>query len=111
MQAAGDAGASTGYDRRGLIGGVRAAASLAGTVMAASFCGFEALLRSLDFDLLVGLAMIPLMWALPGQVVFVDSFSKGLGLFTIALAASVTAVRLMPPTVLVLSQTRRRWSC
>ena len=40
--------------------------------MAASFLGFGALLRSVDFGLVPGLATIPLIWALPGQVVFVE---------------------------------------
>ena len=74
--------------------------------MAASFLGFGALLRSVDFGLVPGLATIPLIWALPGQVVFVESIHKGLGLAATSLAVSITAVRLMPLTVLVLAQTR-----
>jgi predicted branched-subunit amino acid permease len=74
--------------------------------MAASFIGFGAFLRSVDFDLLTGLATVPLIWALPGQVVFIDSIHKGLGLAATSLAVSITAVRLMPLTVLVLAQTR-----
>jgi predicted branched-subunit amino acid permease len=95
-----------GYDWRGLPQGAAAAASLAGVVMAASFIGFGALLRSVNFELLAGLATVPLIWALPGQVVYVDSIHKGLGLAATSLAVSITAVRLMPLTVLVLAQTR-----
>jgi predicted branched-subunit amino acid permease len=94
------------YDWRGLPAGIGAAASLAGLVMAASFLGFGALLRSLDFNLVAGLSTVPLIWALPGQVVFVDSFDKGLAMIATTLAVSITAVRLMPLTVLVLTQTR-----
>jgi predicted branched-subunit amino acid permease len=101
-----DAAELASYDWRGLPAGMRAAVSLAGLVMAASFIGFGALLRSLNFDLLPGLATVPLIWALPGQVVFVDSFDKGLALLATTLAVSITAVRLMPLTVLVLAQTR-----
>src|SRR5688572_14386300 len=101
-----DAAELASYDWRGLPVGMRAAVSLAGLVMAASFIGFGALLRSLNFDLLPGLATVPLIWALPGQVVFVDSFDKGLALLATTLAVSITAVRLMPLTVLVLAQTR-----
>jgi predicted branched-subunit amino acid permease len=104
--AGGDEADPPGYDWRGLWEGSRAALSLAGLVMAASFMGFGALLRSLDFDITIGLATIPLIWALPGQVVFVDSFDKGVGLVAMSLAVSITAVRLMPLTVLVLAQTR-----
>ena len=74
--------------------------------MAASFIGFGAFLRSVDFELLRGLATVPVIWALPGQVVFVDSIHKSLGLAATSLAVSITAVRLMPLTVLVLAQTR-----
>ena len=95
-----------GYDWGGLPQGAAAAVSLAGVVMAASFIGFGAFLRSVDFDLLTGLATVPLIWALPGQVVFIDSIHKGLGLAATSLAVSITAVRLMPLTVLVLAQTR-----
>jgi len=101
-----DAAERSSYDWRGLPAGMGAALSIAGLVMAASFLGFGALLRSLDFDLLAGLATVPLIWALPGQVVFVDSFDKGLALVATTLAVSITAVRLMPLTVLVLAQTR-----
>lgn len=94
------------YDWRGLLHGGRSAASMAGLVMAASFMGFGAFLRSLDFDLALGLSTIPLIWALPGQVVFVDGLDKGIGFLATGLAVSVTAVRLMPLVVLVLSQTR-----
>jgi len=95
-----------GYGWSGLPQGAAAAVSLAGAVMAASFIGFGAFLRSVDFHLLTGLATIPVIWALPGQVVFVDSIDKGLGLAAMSLAVSITAVRLMPLTVLVLAQTR-----
>lgn len=95
-----------GYDWRGLPPGAAAAVSLAGAVMAASFIGFGAFLRSVDFELVAGLATVPLIWALPGQVVFIDSIHKGLGLAATSLAVSLTAVRLMPLTVLVLAQTR-----
>ena len=101
-----DTAEQSSYDWNGLLAGMAAAASTAGLVMAASFLGFGALLRSLDFDLLAGLATVPLIWALPGQVVFVDSYDKGLALVATTLAVSITAVRLMPLTVLVLAQTR-----
>jgi predicted branched-subunit amino acid permease len=101
-----DAALPPAYDWRGLLSGATAAASTAGVVMAASFMGFGAFLRSVGFDLGAGLATVPLIWALPGQVVFVDSFAKDVGLIATTLAVSITAVRLMPLTVLVLAETR-----
>lgn len=94
------------YDWRGFPKGQRAAVSVAGVVMAASFVGFGAFLRSINFGFLAGLATVPLIWALPGQVVLVDTYHKGAGLLATTLAVSATAVRLMPLVVLVLSRSR-----
>lgn len=94
------------YDWGGLALGSRSAFGVAGLVMAASFLGFGAFLQSIGFDLWVGLLSVPIVWALPGQVVFVDSIDKGMGLAAVAFAVSLTAVRLMPMTVLVLSRAR-----
>jgi predicted branched-subunit amino acid permease len=80
--------------------------SIAGLVMAASFTGFGALLKGLDFDLALGLLTVVIVWALPGQVVLVDSLQSGAGFMATAFAVSLTAVRLMPLTVLVLARSR-----
>ena len=49
---------------------------------------------------------ISFIWALPGQVVFADMWHKGAELSVIALAVSVTAVRLLPIAIVVLSKAR-----
>ena len=102
-----------GYDWRGLADGCRGAVSLAGLVMACSFVGFGAFAHALGFGLAPAIAATIMIWALPGQVVFVDLWTKGAGLLVIALAVSLTAVRLLPMLVLVLSRARlqhvRRW--
>ncbi len=74
--------------------------------MAASFVGFGALLQGLEFDLALGLLTVVIVWALPGQVVLVDSMQSGAGMLATTFAVSLTAVRLMPLTVLVLSKSR-----
>lgn len=94
------------YDWSGLVHGMRAAISLPALVMAGSFTGFGAFLESVGFDLAAGLTTNLLIWALPGQVVFVDMWAKGAGVIVIALAVSLTAVRLLPISVLVLSRAR-----
>ncbi len=99
-------GGESSYDWRGFPAGARVALSTAGVVMAASFLGFGAFLRSVEFDLVIGLLTVPMIWALPGQVVLVDSIHNGLGLIATTLAVSVTAVRLMPLVILVLSRSR-----
>lgn len=98
--------AAPGYDWRGFFDGVKGSLSLAGAVMACSFVGFGAFTHSMGFDLLPSLATTVFIWALPGQVVFVDLWMKGAGLLVIALAVTLTAVRLLPMSVLVLSKSR-----
>lgn len=94
------------YDWTGMAAGVRAAFSLPGLVMACSFIGFGALINDIGFPLLAGVATIPLIWALPGQVLFVTMWQSGVALPLIAAAVSLTAVRLLPMTIGVLAQVR-----
>jgi predicted branched-subunit amino acid permease len=98
--------AGGGYDWRWLGNGARHALTLPGLVMAMSFLGFGALVHSLNFPLEAALLMDVFMWALPGQVVFVDVFSRGVPLLLAALAVTLTAVRLLPMVVLVLARAR-----
>ncbi len=101
------------YDWSALPRGARASLSVAGLVMAASFLGFGALVRSLEVGLLPGLATTVFIWALPGQVVALDMLASGANLLAMALAVTLTAVRLLPMVVLVMSKVRlegaRRW--
>ncbi len=94
----------TTYDWTGIWGGMRAAFSLPGLVMACSFIGFGALINDIGFPLLAGVATIPLIWALPGQVLFVTMWQAGVALLLIAAAVSLTAVRLLPMMIGVLAQ-------
>lgn len=97
---------SQGYDWSALPRGLAGVFCLAGGVMACSFVGFGAYLRSLDFGLPAGLLTNLLIWALPGQVVFVSSWAAGGGLLITSLAVTLTAVRLLPMSMLVLSAAR-----
>ncbi len=94
------------YDWSGVWGGMRAALSMPGLVMACSFIGFGALINDLGFPLLAGMATIPLIWALPGQVLFITMWQAGVALLLIAAAVSLTAVRLLPMVIGVLAQVR-----
>lgn len=89
-----------------MLGGIRAAFSLPGLVMACSFIGFGALIHDVGFPLPAGIATILLIWALPGQVLFVTMWQSGAALPLIAAAVSLTAVRLLPMTIGVLAQVR-----
>ncbi|MGI9415914.1 MAG: AzlC family ABC transporter permease, partial [Hyphomicrobiales bacterium] len=94
------------YDWSAMPRGMRAAFGVPGLVMAASFIGFGALVRGLEVGLLAGLLSTPLIWALPGQVVFVNMYAEQAGLAAIALAVTITAIRLLPMVVLVISKVR-----
>ena len=52
------------YDWTGMLGGIRAAFSLPGLVMACSFMGFGALINDVGFPLLAGVAMMVRMPAM-----------------------------------------------
>ncbi|MGE0210494.1 MAG: AzlC family ABC transporter permease [Parvibaculaceae bacterium] len=94
------------YDWSAVPSGARGAFTLAGFVMACSFLGFGAFIHSLGFSLEAGLLTNLLIWALPGQVVFVAGWTAGNGILVTGLAVSLTAVRLMPMCMLVLSAAR-----
>ncbi len=94
-------------DRRGGFRlGARVALSVPGAVLFASAFGFGAFAQGSNFDL--GLALFTaLVFALPGQVVLVDSVANGAGLAGATLAVTLTAVRLLPLTVALMPHLRR----
>jgi predicted branched-subunit amino acid permease len=94
------------YDWRALPAGARVSLSVPGLVMAASFIGFGALVRGLEIGLLPGLLSTVFVWALPGQVVLVNMYAEGAAFLAVAAAVTLTAVRLLPMVVLVISTVR-----
>lgn len=94
------------YDWSAYPSGVRIAISVPGLVMAASFIGFGALVRGLETGLAPGLLTTLFVWALPGQVVLVNMHAQGAALLAVAAAVTLTAVRLLPMVVLVISKVR-----
>ncbi len=107
------AGDTAAYDWSALPQGARSAVGVAGLVMAASFLGFGALVRDFGVGLHSGIATTVTVWALPGQVVTLDMLARGTGVAAAALAVTLTAVRLLPMVVLVMSKVRvegaNRW--
>ncbi|WP_137391371.1 AzlC family ABC transporter permease [Rhodoligotrophos defluvii] len=94
------------YDWRGFPVGMRALFGIPGLVMISSFLGFGAFVRSLGLQVDLGWYTTLFIWALPGQVVFLTMLAQGAGLIAIALAVTLTAVRLLPMVMLVLSKSR-----
>lgn len=94
------------YDWKALPSGARVVVSVPGLVMAASFVGFGALVRGLEIGLLPGLLSTLFVWALPGQVVLVNMYAEGAAMLAVAAAVTLTAVRLLPMVILVISKVR-----
>lgn len=77
-------------------------------VLCLSFIGFGALIRDSVFDLSHGIFMSLFIWAMPGQVVMVNLLQEGAAPLTIALAVTLTAVRLMPMVIALLPLLRTK---
>ncbi len=93
-------------DWSGFITGMKTAFGVPGLVMSGSFIGFGALVGGSGLDLGHGLFMTLTMWALPAQVLFVQLYKQGAPAIAIALAVTLTAVRLMPMVVGLLPRVR-----
>ena len=86
--------------------GIRAALGVPGAVMAGSFLGFGALLAGNDHGIAEGMLVTLIMWAMPAQVVLVQLWGQGAPLLAIALAVTLTSVRLMPMVISILPYVR-----
>jgi len=95
------------YDWSALGEGIRAMFCLAGLVMTSSFIGFGALLHSMGQPIEMGWYTTIFIWAMPGQVVYLTMLMQGASILATAVAVSLTAVRLMPMVMLVLSKARQ----
>lgn len=82
--------------------GVRRSVSVAGLVLATSSVGVGALSNDAGFTLVQTLLTTLLIWALPGQVIFITMVVSGAGLLATALAVTLSAVRLLPMVTSIL---------
>ncbi|MEP9348003.1 AzlC family ABC transporter permease [Xanthobacter sp. KR7-225] len=80
----------------GLVRGVR---SVATVMLLGSFIGFGALLEGVGFPLVAGLVSTLLIWALPAQVILVGGIVSGTALPAVALAVTLSSIRLLPMVV------------
>jgi len=71
-------------------------------ILAVSFLGFGAVIRDSPLDIFQGVFLTGIVWALPGQVVMVSLLQEGAVALTIAVAVSLSAVRLLPMVVSML---------
>ncbi|HXK53430.1 MAG TPA: AzlC family ABC transporter permease [Hyphomicrobiales bacterium] len=82
--------------------GLRSAPSTAAFVLICSFLGFGALAHESGVALWPALFMSAFIWALPGQVVLASEIASGAAVWSAAAAVTLTAVRLMPLTVVLM---------
>jgi predicted branched-subunit amino acid permease len=68
--------------------------------------GFGALCHSVGLGLAPALYTTVFVFALPAQVILVDHLSRGLSLWTAALAVAFTGVRLLPMTIALMPHLR-----
>lgn len=89
------------------------ALTIPGLVLCATALGFGALARDLGFSAGQAVFISAVVYATPAQVVLIDLLSRGAALSAVALAVTLTAVRLLPMTVTLMPYLRdhkgRRW--
>ena len=102
-----------GSPRAAFWAAARAALRAPVLVLGASFVGFGSLVRVSDLTLGMALFSTLTAWALPGQIALVELYAAGVSLASIAVAVSLTNVRLMPMVAALVPQLRRpgvpRW--
>lgn len=79
--------------------GARESFGVPALVLGASFLGFGALARGADIALGTALVSVPLIWALPGQVVMVEMYATGAQALAIIIAVSLSGARFLPMTL------------
>ena len=82
--------------------GMKQVASIEFLVLCVSFIGFGALIHDSQLELAHGIFMSVFIWAMPGQVVLLNMLQEGAAPLAIALAVTLTAVRLMPMVMAVM---------
>jgi len=88
--------------------GCRAAIVLPAWVVGCSLLGLGALGHDIGLPLWVVMLSTPLIWAGPAQFVLFGSLAAGMALVSIALAVSLTSMRLLPMGISILALLRGR---
>lgn len=82
--------------------GVAVALTTPGFILFASAAGFGALARDAGFSVGNSVYMMAIFFALPAQVVLLDQLARGASLAAGALAVSLTGLRLLPMSVVLM---------
>jgi predicted branched-subunit amino acid permease len=78
--------------------GISDGSGLPAAVLIISLMGFGSLCRESGLSLEFAVVQLVTMWAMPGQIAFVELYSTGSGIFAIALAVAMANARFMPMT-------------
>ena len=83
-------------------------------MLVAGFLGFGALAAAQDIPLGIAVASTVVIWALPGQIVFVEMHALGAPLAALVIAVMLSSARFLPMTVMLMPQMRderhRAWN-
>jgi predicted branched-subunit amino acid permease len=86
--------------------GVREAAAIPAAVLIAGYLGFGALAASHDIPFAVAVASTALVWALPGQIIFVEMHTLAAPVVAVVLAVMLSSARFLPMTVMLMPEMR-----
>lgn len=92
--------------RAWFLRGARGAFSLPGLILVSSFVGFAALAKDAGVTVAQAVFMTGVVWALPSKVVFVGAILAGASLPAVALAVTLSAIRLMPMVMALVPEMR-----
>ncbi|MEO0619022.1 MAG: AzlC family ABC transporter permease [Pseudomonadota bacterium] len=92
--------------RDALLQGLRATPLTPGIILFCAMIGFGAFARDAGFSLMQSLFITASIFQLPGQVALVDQTGRGAAGLAIAFAVLLTAIRLLPMTVVLMPYLR-----
>ena len=86
--------------------GAREAAGVPAAVLVAGFLGFGALAAAQGIPLPVAVASTAAIWALPGQLIFVEMHALAAPLLATVLAVMLSSARFLPMTLMLMPEMR-----
>lgn len=92
--------------RSPFVRGAREAAGIPAAVLVAGFLGFGALAAAQKIPLGIAVASTALIWALPGQLVFVEMHTLAAPLAVTVLAVMLSSARFLPMTLMLMPEMR-----
>lgn len=82
------------------------AAGIPAAVLVAGYLGFGALAASNDIPLAVAVASTAVIWALPGQLIFVEMHTLAAPVAATVLAVMLSSARFLPMTLMLMPEMR-----